>query len=313
MTESEVNAMEYHERIKALRRQKGLTQQQLADEVGVSRQTVVRWENGWNVPALYYAQKLAQCLSVSVPQLMTGEEASGAGADGGGLLAPSVFAAFLSFVPVVVYFFLDAVGTVLWRAMLLQGSAESYAPVIAVYDGASSAAALFAALLLFAYWGCRLARAFGAERDGYARYTLYRHWKIGLAFCVTNGIVTAYNACVAMPHNIFNTLDWFVLCEYAAAAFFAVFIVLLFDIVFKRAAKGRMVTEKNRLLDKINLVYLAIGGACIAALAVCTVYAYVWGSAWDLAFTLIGFTAAAVAADVSYLVIRVAVCVKGRG
>ena len=66
--------MEYSERIKQFRQLKSVTQQQLADEIGVSRQSVVRWENGFAVPSMFYAQKLAVYFGVTVWFLMTGEE-----------------------------------------------------------------------------------------------------------------------------------------------------------------------------------------------------------------------------------------------
>ena len=40
------------ENIRALRRRHGLTQEQLAEALGVSRQTVSKWENGTATPEL---------------------------------------------------------------------------------------------------------------------------------------------------------------------------------------------------------------------------------------------------------------------
>jgi len=42
--------MELKDKIKQLRREKGLTQAQLADALFVSRSTVAKWENGLGLP-----------------------------------------------------------------------------------------------------------------------------------------------------------------------------------------------------------------------------------------------------------------------
>ena len=49
--------MALSDNIKKLREEKNLTQQQLADKLYVSRQTVCRWENGSRCPDLITAKK----------------------------------------------------------------------------------------------------------------------------------------------------------------------------------------------------------------------------------------------------------------
>lgn len=51
--------MALKDNIKKFREEKNLTQQQLADKLYVSRQTVCRWENGSRCPDLIMAKKLA--------------------------------------------------------------------------------------------------------------------------------------------------------------------------------------------------------------------------------------------------------------
>lgn len=51
--------MALSDNIKKFRGEKNLTQQQLADKLYVSRQTVCRWENGSRCPDLIMAKKLA--------------------------------------------------------------------------------------------------------------------------------------------------------------------------------------------------------------------------------------------------------------
>ncbi len=65
--------MKLGESIKAKREQLGLTQQDLAEKLFVSRQTVCRWENGTRCPDLVMAKKIALVLGISLDDLMPGE------------------------------------------------------------------------------------------------------------------------------------------------------------------------------------------------------------------------------------------------
>lgn len=57
-------------RIKELRKSKGLTQERLADIVGVTKLTILRWEKGDRVPKSDKAQQLADYFGVSVSYLL---------------------------------------------------------------------------------------------------------------------------------------------------------------------------------------------------------------------------------------------------
>lgn len=57
-------------RLKELRKVMGLTQEELADEIGVSKITILRWENGERVPKSDKAQALADFFGVSVGYLL---------------------------------------------------------------------------------------------------------------------------------------------------------------------------------------------------------------------------------------------------
>lgn len=57
--------------IKKLREAKNLTQQQLADKLYVSRQTICRWENGSRCPDLITSKRLANELEVSMDELIS--------------------------------------------------------------------------------------------------------------------------------------------------------------------------------------------------------------------------------------------------
>lgn len=58
--------------IKNLREKKGLTQTELADILGVSSKAVSKWETAKGLPDISLIEPLADALSVSVTELMTG-------------------------------------------------------------------------------------------------------------------------------------------------------------------------------------------------------------------------------------------------
>ena len=58
------------ERIYQLRRQKGLSQEQLAEQIGVSRQAISKWEGGVSTPELEKLQALSQFFQVSLDVLV---------------------------------------------------------------------------------------------------------------------------------------------------------------------------------------------------------------------------------------------------
>ncbi len=65
--------MKFGEAIKQKREQLGMTQQDLAERLFVSRQTVCRWENGSRCPDLIMAKKIAMVLGISMDELIPGE------------------------------------------------------------------------------------------------------------------------------------------------------------------------------------------------------------------------------------------------
>ena len=61
-------------RISALRREKGLKQEDIAQALDVSSQAVSKWENDQSCPDISLLPKLAKLLGVSVDTLLSGEE-----------------------------------------------------------------------------------------------------------------------------------------------------------------------------------------------------------------------------------------------
>ena len=69
-----VLTMEFHETLQALRKQKGWTQEELAQKLYVSRTAVSKWESGRGYPNIDSLKAIAACFSVSVDALLTGGE-----------------------------------------------------------------------------------------------------------------------------------------------------------------------------------------------------------------------------------------------
>ncbi|MCR5229404.1 MAG: helix-turn-helix domain-containing protein [Solobacterium sp.] len=59
--------------LQELRKEKGLTQEQLAEQTGVSRRTVSRWETGNNMPDLDILMELSDFYAVDLREILNGE------------------------------------------------------------------------------------------------------------------------------------------------------------------------------------------------------------------------------------------------
>lgn len=61
-------------RIEALRKERSMTQQQLAVQLGVSRQTIISLENGKYNPSLVLAHEIARLFGMKIEELFLFEE-----------------------------------------------------------------------------------------------------------------------------------------------------------------------------------------------------------------------------------------------
>lgn len=59
--------------LKELRKERGLTQEQLAEKLGVTNRTVSRWETGTNVPDLDILIDISEFYQIDVKELLNGE------------------------------------------------------------------------------------------------------------------------------------------------------------------------------------------------------------------------------------------------
>ena len=60
-----------------LRKIKGMTQQEVADRLGVSNKTVSKWESGRGIPGIDSLKAISQVFGVSIDSLLSGEELLG--------------------------------------------------------------------------------------------------------------------------------------------------------------------------------------------------------------------------------------------
>ncbi len=66
--------MEFGEKVKAVRTKAGLTQEQFAQCLGVTRQAVSNWENGRNLPDIEVVIAMSRTFGVSLDELILGGE-----------------------------------------------------------------------------------------------------------------------------------------------------------------------------------------------------------------------------------------------
>ena len=66
--------MEFHEKLQELRKRRGLTQEELAEELFVSRTAVSKWESGRGYPNIESLKEISAYFSVSIDDLLSGEK-----------------------------------------------------------------------------------------------------------------------------------------------------------------------------------------------------------------------------------------------
>jgi len=66
--------MEFGEKLQELRKKKGLTQEELADKLNVSRTAVSKWESGRGYPNIESLKAIAKFFSVTIDVLLSGDE-----------------------------------------------------------------------------------------------------------------------------------------------------------------------------------------------------------------------------------------------
>ena len=72
----DVDQMKIGNFLKELRKEKGITQAQLAETLNVSARTVSRWETGNNMPDISILVDIADYYDISIPEIINGERKS---------------------------------------------------------------------------------------------------------------------------------------------------------------------------------------------------------------------------------------------
>ena len=72
----DVDQMKIGNFLKELRKEKGITQAQLAETLNVSARTVSRWETGSNMPDISLLVDIADYYDISIPEIINGERKS---------------------------------------------------------------------------------------------------------------------------------------------------------------------------------------------------------------------------------------------
>ena len=66
--------MEFNEKLQELRKQKGLTQEELAEVLFVSRTAISKWESGRGHPNIESLKAIAKFFGVTIDELLSGDE-----------------------------------------------------------------------------------------------------------------------------------------------------------------------------------------------------------------------------------------------
>ena len=66
--------MVFSEKLQILRKNRGLTQEELAEKLGVSRQAVAKWESSLVYPDIYNLIQISNLMNVSVDYLVKDQD-----------------------------------------------------------------------------------------------------------------------------------------------------------------------------------------------------------------------------------------------
>lgn len=297
--------MEYNERIKQQRTQKNVTQQKLADELGVSRQSVVRWENGWSVPSMYYAQKLASYFGISVTELMTGvvETPVQKSDRDSRIKYVTTTARFcvVMFLWIVVYTLANDLIDAFRYYFVHTGDTYTMRFTIGVVCDIVDWFAIAVLAVALVLWMIRLAEWLSATDDKFLWYRTYKMWNIGLVVWLITVLTVVF---VMYVHIVFVGL------LFVAAVFIAVPVDFVVDVIVKRAFGKRMVAPRNKTLNIINCVYCSIAAVCSVGFIGWIIYAalaYGPSGALAIGFSILYFCIGAVVVEISYVVVRAVV------
>ena len=62
--------LQFRERLRKLRKENGLTQEQLAEKLNISRQSVAKWERGQSLPNITNLKEMSIIFNVTTDELL---------------------------------------------------------------------------------------------------------------------------------------------------------------------------------------------------------------------------------------------------
>lgn len=62
--------MPFNENLREIRKKNGITQEQLAEKLNVSRQAVTKWESGKSLPSIHNLKEMAIIFKVTTDELL---------------------------------------------------------------------------------------------------------------------------------------------------------------------------------------------------------------------------------------------------
>ena len=69
-----MQVLEFHEKLQELRKNRGLTQEELAEALFVSRTAISKWESGRGYPSIDSLKEISRYFSVSIDDLLSGDQ-----------------------------------------------------------------------------------------------------------------------------------------------------------------------------------------------------------------------------------------------
>ncbi len=66
--------MTFAEKLKSIRKQAGMSQEQLAEKLGVSRQAVTKWETDSGIPDIENMMAISVLFDISIDELLSNEK-----------------------------------------------------------------------------------------------------------------------------------------------------------------------------------------------------------------------------------------------
>ncbi|MGN1127279.1 MAG: helix-turn-helix transcriptional regulator, partial [Ruminococcus sp.] len=66
--------MTFAEKLKTIRKQAGMSQEKLAEKIGVSRQAITKWEGGTGIPDIENIMAISSIFNISIDELFSNEK-----------------------------------------------------------------------------------------------------------------------------------------------------------------------------------------------------------------------------------------------